>query len=102
MTDTIFAPATAAGRSAVAVVRLSGPGAGAAVKALAGKLPRPREAALRVLRDGQGERPAHTAGDPFEPALKAHGSSLDRSGRIDDPPRERPAAGRYVRVILGT
>ena len=54
MTDTIFAPATAAGRSAVAVVRLSGPGAGAAVKALAGKLPRPRAATLRVLRDGQG------------------------------------------------
>lgn len=54
MTDTIFAPATAAGRSAVAVVRLSGPATGAALKALAGKLPRPREAVLRTLRDGEG------------------------------------------------
>ena len=54
MTGTIFAPATAAGRSAVAVVRLSGPGTGAALEALAGRRPRPREAALRTLRDGQG------------------------------------------------
>lgn len=52
MTDTIFAPATAAGRAAVAVVRVSGPRTGPAVVAVAGKLPRPREAALRTLRDG--------------------------------------------------
>ena len=39
MSDTIFAPATAAGRAAVAVVRLSGPETRAAVRALAGKLP---------------------------------------------------------------
>ena len=55
MTDTIFAPATAAGRSAVAVVRLSGPGTGGAVRALAGRMPRPREAALRVLKDQDGQ-----------------------------------------------
>lgn len=54
MTDTIFAPATAAGRAAVAVVRLSGPRAGEAFEALAGRLPRPRQAALRTLRDGEG------------------------------------------------
>lgn len=54
MTDTIFAPATAAGRSAVAVVRLSGPGSGKAVAALAGRTPRPREAALRVLKRQDG------------------------------------------------
>lgn len=56
MTDTIFAPATAAGRAAVAVVRLSGPQSGRAVAALAGRLPRPREAALRLLKgaDGRG------------------------------------------------
>ena len=54
MTGTIFAPATAAGRSAVAVVRLSGPQTGRALKALAGKLPRPREAALRILKDAEG------------------------------------------------
>ncbi|MDP3490903.1 MAG: tRNA uridine-5-carboxymethylaminomethyl(34) synthesis GTPase MnmE [Phenylobacterium sp.] len=54
MSDTIYAPATAAGRAAVAVVRLSGPGAGAALRTLAGALPRPRRAVLRRLRDGSG------------------------------------------------
>ena len=55
MTDTIFALATAPGRSAVAVVRLSGPAAGKALGALAGALPAPRRASLRRLsqpRDG--------------------------------------------------
>ena len=54
MTDTIFAPATAAGRAAVAVVRLSGPGTKAAVKALAGDLPSARRASVRRLRDAAG------------------------------------------------
>ncbi len=54
MTDTIFAPATAAGRAAVAVVRLSGPGTKAAVRALAGALPAARRASLRTLRDADG------------------------------------------------
>ncbi|HEY3947941.1 tRNA uridine-5-carboxymethylaminomethyl(34) synthesis GTPase MnmE [Phenylobacterium sp.] len=54
MTDTIFAPATAAGRAAVAVVRLSGPGTAEAVRALAGRLPAARRASLRPLRDRQG------------------------------------------------
>lgn len=52
MNDTIFAPATAAGRAAVAVVRLSGARAGEAVRALAGRLPPPRRAVLRTLRHG--------------------------------------------------
>ncbi len=54
MTDTIFAPATAAGRAAVAVVRLSGPGTAQAVRALAGRLPAARRASLRTLLDGNG------------------------------------------------
>jgi len=49
MTDTIFAAATAPGRAAVGVVRLSGPGTGAAVDALAGRRPGARRAALRQL-----------------------------------------------------
>lgn len=54
MTDTIFALATAPGRAGVAVIRLSGPLAGPALKDLAGQpLPQPRRAALRRLsRDG--------------------------------------------------
>jgi tRNA modification GTPase len=52
MTDTIFAPATAAGRAAVAVVRVSGPATLAIVEALCGKAPAPRMAVLRKLRHG--------------------------------------------------
>jgi tRNA modification GTPase len=55
VTDTIYAPATAAGRAAVAVVRLSGPKTAAAVRALAGRLPAPRRASLRRLTDADGE-----------------------------------------------
>jgi tRNA modification GTPase len=54
MTDTIFASATAAGRAAVAVVRISGPRSAEAVRALAGRLPAARRASLRRLKDGQG------------------------------------------------
>lgn len=50
MTDTIFALATAAGRAAVAVVRVSGQGTRDVVAALAGKVPAPRQAGLRRLR----------------------------------------------------
>lgn len=54
MKDTIFAPATAPGRAAVAVVRLSGSRAGEALRVLAGRRPAPRRAALRRLRDPAG------------------------------------------------
>jgi tRNA modification GTPase len=54
MNDTIFAPATAPGRAAVAVVRLSGPRAGEALSALAGRRPAPRRAAVRKLKDAVG------------------------------------------------
>lgn len=50
--DTVFALASGAGRAAVAVLRLSGPGTAAALEALAGALPAPRMATLRPLRHG--------------------------------------------------
>jgi tRNA modification GTPase len=50
-TDTIYAPATAAGRAAIAIIRLSGPETGPALKALAGGLPPPRMARHVRLRD---------------------------------------------------
>ncbi len=52
--DTIFARATGAGRAAVTVLRISGLGAGATLRALAGGLPAPRVASLRRLRDTSG------------------------------------------------
>jgi tRNA modification GTPase len=55
MTDTIYAPATAAGRAAVAVVRISGPRTRQAVRTLSGGVPRPRHASLKSLRGPDGE-----------------------------------------------
>lgn len=49
--DTIYALATAQGKSGVAVIRLSGPSAHDAVRALAGDLPPARRASLRRLND---------------------------------------------------
>ncbi|MFG1360763.1 tRNA uridine-5-carboxymethylaminomethyl(34) synthesis GTPase MnmE [Xanthobacter pseudotagetidis] len=49
--DTIFALSSGRPPSGVAVVRLSGPGAGAAVRALSGVLPTPRAARYGALRD---------------------------------------------------
>ena len=53
--DTIAAVATAPGRGAVGIVRLSGPQAFAIAEKLAGPAPAPRHAALRTLRDAAGE-----------------------------------------------
>ena len=54
MRDTIFAPATAPGRAAVAVVRLSGPLSGEALVSLAGRRPSPRRAVVRKLKAVEG------------------------------------------------
>ena len=54
MNDTIYAPATAAGRAAVAVVRISGTRTRAVVRALVGRLPAPRRASLRRLTTTDG------------------------------------------------
>jgi len=52
--DTIFALASAPGKAGVAVIRISGPGAFAVGRALAGAIPGPSQARLRRLTDGQG------------------------------------------------
>lgn len=49
--ETIFALASAPGRAGIAVIRISGAGAGSALAALAGRLPAPRRASLARLRD---------------------------------------------------
>ena len=52
MADTIFAPATAAGRNAIAVIRISGPACADVCRRLTGSPPPPpRQAALRRLYD---------------------------------------------------
>ena len=49
--DTIFALSSGRPPAAIAVVRVSGPQAGAALQALIGKIPAPRQAALARVRD---------------------------------------------------
>jgi tRNA modification GTPase len=56
--DTIFAPASGAGRAAIAVVRISGPGCSAALKTIAPGTEFPdRRAVLRTLRHPQSREP---------------------------------------------
>ena len=59
--DTIFAVSSGTPPTAIAVLRISGARAFAAVQQLAGRVPAPRHAVLRTLRDG--------AGDPLDQAL---------------------------------
>jgi len=54
--DTIFASASGYGRAAVCLVRISGPKSRSVLETMAGSVPAPRRAALRLLRDpGTGE-----------------------------------------------
>jgi tRNA modification GTPase len=56
MSDTIFALSSAPGRAGVAVIRVSGPAASDCTRALTGgAVPAPRMAALRRLRDADGQ-----------------------------------------------
>jgi tRNA modification GTPase len=52
--DTIFAVASGAGQAAIAVMRLSGPDSRTILAALCGRVPAPRRASFRRLRDGEG------------------------------------------------
>ena len=60
--DTIFALSSGAPPAAIGIVRISGAGAGAALSALAGRLPPPRAARLAHIRDPQ-------SGDTLDHAL---------------------------------
>ena len=54
--DTIFAIASGHGRAAVCLIRISGSGCRQVLETLAGKIPEPRRAVVRVLREpGSGE-----------------------------------------------
>ena len=53
--DTIFALSSGSPPAAIGVIRISGPRAGAALQALAGRIPDPRMASLAILRGGGGQ-----------------------------------------------
>ena len=87
MNDTIAALATPLGRSAVGIVRLSGPHTNAILKAITGaRLPRPRMATLRRILDADGtvldhalvlrfRAPASYTGEDMA-EIHAHGSPV--------------------------
>jgi tRNA modification GTPase len=52
--ETIFAVASGAGQAAIAVIRVSGPDSRATLAALCGRVPSPRRASFRRLRDAHG------------------------------------------------
>lgn len=54
MQESIYALSSGMPPAAIAVIRISGPSAGKALQALAGRLPKPRQASLAQLRDGHG------------------------------------------------
>ena len=60
--DTIYALSSGPPPAAIAVIRISGPQAGAALQAVAGRVPAPRQAAFARLRDPQ-------TGDVIDEAL---------------------------------
>ena len=52
--ETIFALGTAGGRGGIQVIRISGAGAGGALRALSGGIPPPRMLRFTAIRDGDG------------------------------------------------
>lgn len=96
--DTIFALSSGSPPAAIAVVRISGPGAADVLMALAGKMPEPRRATLAGLKDEQGQLldralllwfpgPASATGEDLA-ELQLHGGNavvravLDAIGRL--------------------
>lgn len=55
MKDTIFALSSGLPPAGIGLVRISGPAAARSLSALTGRLPAPRQASLRTLRNAQGE-----------------------------------------------
>jgi tRNA modification GTPase len=70
--DTIFAMATAPGRSAIAVCRISGPGTRQAVARLAGRVPAPRRAQLSRLAHPASDEEIDEAVVLFFPAPRSY------------------------------
>lgn len=103
--DTIAAVATPAGRGGIGIVRVSGPAVPQIARALIGRLPEPRFATLRDIRDARGEALDQGIALYFdaphsytgEPVLELHGhggpvvmqavlrATLDAGARLAEP-----------------
>ncbi len=112
--DTIFALATARGKSGVAVVRVSGPQAWRAAERLAGSLPAARSTAVRRLRDRAGEvldqalvlpfRAGHSSTGEDVVELHLHGSMAVAAAVLQElaamPGLRQAEAGEFSRCAL--
>lgn len=112
--DTIFALSTAPGKAGVAIIRMSGPDAHAAVRTICGDVPQARKASLRVLRDRGGLRldealvltfeEDHSFTGEASAELQVHGSTavigalLDELGSIEG--LRAAEAGEFTRRAL--
>ncbi|MFD1160227.1 tRNA uridine-5-carboxymethylaminomethyl(34) synthesis GTPase MnmE [Roseovarius aestuarii] len=112
--DTVYALSTAQGKAGVAVIRISGPQALSAARALCGDVPPFRQASLRNLHDAAGRRldealvltfpedGSFTGEDVVE--LQTHGSVAVISSLLDELSRSvglRPAEpGEFTRRAL--
>ena len=99
--DTIFALSSGRPPAAIAVVRLSGPRAGDALKGLIGKIPEPRKAALARVRDPQSGEIIDPWGgrqDLERKLIRAVGDDPQR--RFDEDPLRMLRAVRFA-VQLG-
>ncbi len=52
--ETIFAPASGSGKAAISIVRISGPKTRFVLETIAGSLPKPRQATLRIIKGSDG------------------------------------------------
>ncbi|KZY37913.1 tRNA uridine(34) 5-carboxymethylaminomethyl synthesis GTPase MnmE [Roseovarius sp. HI0049] len=92
--DTIFALSTAPGKSGVAIVRVSGPAAHDATRALCGDVPAPRVASLRIIRDRKGGRldeavvltfeEGHSFTGELSAEFQVHGSTAITAALLDE------------------
>lgn len=112
--DTVFALSTAQGKAGVAIIRLTGPASNAAVRALAGDVPAPRRAAVRVLRSKEGQRldealvlvfeEGHSFTGEASAEIQCHGSMAVVAAILDELGRQpglRPAEpGEFTRRAL--
>jgi tRNA modification GTPase len=74
--DTIFALSSGAPPAAIAIIRISGPAAFGAVKALAGRLPPSRRASLVILRSATGDELDRALALTFPEPSSATGEDL--------------------------
>lgn len=116
MTDTIAALSTGAAKSAIAIIRLSGPDTRHAVHALCGMVPEARRASVRTLRRAASGEPLDEAVVLFLPApasftgedmaeFHVHGGRAVVAALLDEVTRvpgvRLAAAGEFTRRAVG-